>query len=84
MINIDFSLAGLQQINVALGWGELGIALLSILFLEFFHLVEAGTTLKKRFLASPRALRWAVYYSLALGIVLFGVFNHTQFIYFQF
>jgi len=84
MLNVDFSMAGLQQVNVALGWGELGIALLSILFLEFIHLVEAGTTLKKRFLESPRALRWAVYYSLALGIIFFGVFNHTQFIYFQF
>lgn len=84
MFNFDFSVAGLQQINVALGWGELGIALLSILFLEIFHLFEAGTTLKKRFLASPQALRWAVYYSLALAIVFFGVFNHTQFIYFQF
>lgn len=84
MLDIDVSMAGLQQINVALGWGELGIALLSILFLEFFHLVEAGTALKKRFLASPRVLRWAVYYCLALGIIFFGVFNHTQFIYFQF
>jgi hypothetical protein len=32
----------------------------------------------------PLALRWAVYYSLLLGIIFWGVFEHTQFIYFQF
>lgn len=84
MLALDFSMAGLQNINVALGWGELMIALASILLLEVFHLFESGTRFRALFFRSPAWVRWAAYYSLILGIVLFGVFNHTEFIYFQF
>jgi hypothetical protein len=34
--------------------------------------------------ALPRLARWAIYYSLLLGIFQFGVFSKTSFIYFQF
>lgn len=32
----------------------------------------------------PKLVRWAVYYTLILGIIFYGVFNKTKFIYFQF
>ncbi len=84
LLRLDFSPAGLAAINVALGWGELLIALGSILLLEVFHLLERAGKLRTLVLGQPRMFRWAIYYALILGIVFFGVFNHTEFIYFQF
>lgn len=84
LLRLDFSPAGLAAINVALGWGELLIALGSILLLEVYHLLERTGRLKILVLGQPRTFRWAIYYALILGIVFFGVFNHTEFIYFQF
>lgn len=84
LLRLDFSPAGLAALNVALGWGELLIAVGSILLLEVFHLLERTGRLKSLVLEPPRTFRWAIYYALILGIVFFGVFNHTEFIYFQF
>lgn len=84
MLLLDFSASGLAAINVALGWGELLIAAGSIVLLEAFHLLERTGKLRVLLLGQPRVFRWAIYYALILGIVFFGVFNHTEFIYFQF
>jgi alginate O-acetyltransferase complex protein AlgI len=39
---------------------------------------------ESRFNEMPRTVRWATYYLIAFSIILFGVFNTKQFIYFQF
>ncbi len=84
ILTLDFSLASLQELNVALGWAELMIAVVSIGFLQIVHYFQYANKLDSLFLQKPRAFRWAVYYALILSIVFFGVFNHTAFIYFQF
>jgi D-alanyl-lipoteichoic acid acyltransferase DltB (MBOAT superfamily) len=84
MLMIDFSVSALESLSVALGWGELMIAVASILFLELFHVFETRPQFKEVFFRTSRPVRWAAYYLIILGIVFFGVFNHTEFIYFQF
>jgi len=60
---------------------ELKIALLGLLFMELIQLIKPS----RQFLSEkPIWYRWAVYYILILGIFMFGEFNLTEFIYFQF
>lgn len=84
MAALDFSLESLKSLNIALGWGELLVAIGSILFLELAHLLQSRGKVHSWITARPAALRWSVYYLLLLAIAFFGVFNHSEFIYFQF
>ena len=84
MAVLDFSLESLKSLNIALGWGELLVAIGSILFLELAHLLQSRGKVHSWITARPAALRWSVYYLLLLAIAFFGVFNHSEFIYFQF
>jgi D-alanyl-lipoteichoic acid acyltransferase DltB (MBOAT superfamily) len=61
--------------------------ILSFLLIIFLETVQYGQTKLdlSAFLSSRKALwRWMVYYSLLLSILMLGVFEHRQFIYFQF
>ena len=53
-------------------------------FLELAHLLQSRGKVHSWITARPAALRWSVYYLLLLAIAFFGVFNHSEFIYFQF
>ncbi len=55
-----------------------------IVFLETVHYLQRKYQLTTRFLQSPQALRWAVYFVMVITIMLTGVFDDRQFIYFQF
>ena len=69
------TIAGLT--NIVLG-------ALSILFLEFVQLKTRGRRAIDWLFDKPRVLRWGFYYSLILLILIFGVFDNSEFIYFQF
>ncbi len=60
------------------------IAILSILLMQFVHVLQRRKGIRFRLAEKPIWFRWAIYYVLIFGIVSFGVFNQTQFIYFQF
>lgn len=82
--NTDWASLKPGDINIALGWGELLLAFAAIGFMECVHIVQASGNLQKIFAGRSRMLRWVVYYALLLAIVFFGVFNRSEFIYFQF
>ncbi len=84
MSQLDFSLQGLMDINIELGWGELMLVMLFIAGMELVHVLQISGRLASLSLRMPQPLRLAVFYGLLLSIVFFGVFNHTEFIYFQF
>jgi D-alanyl-lipoteichoic acid acyltransferase DltB (MBOAT superfamily) len=69
-------------------WGslkfELAVSLISIGILLSVHLMEERGNIIDRFSDKPIWIRWPVYYSLLLAILLFGNFGAKQFIYFQF
>lgn len=60
------------------------IALLSILFLIFVHHMQKHGSIRNMLKEKPLIVRWGAYYAIVLGIIMFGVFDKTQFIYFQF
>lgn len=59
-------------------------AIALILFLEWMHTLQQRGKLRQIADSKSSFLRWAVYYALVGSILLFGVFNKSQFIYFQF
>jgi alginate O-acetyltransferase complex protein AlgI len=69
-------------------WGplkfELVVSLISIGILLSVQLMEERGNIIDRFSEKPAWIRWPVYYSLLLAILLFGNFGAKQFIYFQF
>jgi alginate O-acetyltransferase complex protein AlgI len=64
---------------------EMAISIILIIFLELVHLLQEINISKIKFKSLPMWARWAAYYVLTLGFLLFGSFNSGQdFIYFQF
>lgn len=71
--------------RVALGKIELAVAGFALLILETVHLLQRNRHWLTGFMARPAWMRWLVYYSLVLFILLFGeMATEQQFIYFQF
>jgi alginate O-acetyltransferase complex protein AlgI len=69
-----------------LGQGKwvFGIAILSILAMEAVHMLQRHGRMRHMLAEKPVWVRWPLYYGLVLSIFVFGVFNRTAFIYFQF
>jgi D-alanyl-lipoteichoic acid acyltransferase DltB (MBOAT superfamily) len=63
---------------------ELVVSLFAIGILLVVHLIEKRENIIDWFSEKPIWLRWSVYYSIILSILLFGNFGSKQFIYFQF
>ncbi len=63
---------------------EFFIAVAAICFMEFVHVVQRHGSIRHMLSEKPAWFRWMIYYSLLFGILFFGVFKETQFIYFQF
>jgi hypothetical protein len=59
-------------------------AVASILMLEIGQLWNRKTAISLYVGQLPIATRWALYASLVMVVLMFGVFKNTQFIYFQF
>jgi len=76
-------LHGLPSTYLGLPFWQFSLSLLLIPFLFFSEWLFSYNN-ESRFNEMPRTVRWATYYVIAFSIVLFGVFNTKQFIYFQF
>lgn len=80
----NFEVLPYEQLNLGMEKYDFLIALALIVFLK---LVEGIREFRPAFAdlrIQPVAIRWAVYYSLILGIAFLGKFDLQQFIYFQF
>ncbi len=55
-----------------------------IFFMEFIHIIQERRGMRKFLNNKPIVLRWALYYAVIFLILLFGVFERQEFIYFQF
>jgi alginate O-acetyltransferase complex protein AlgI len=63
---------------------DLIFAITLICFMEFVHIIQRHGSIRHMLREKPAVLRWSIYYLIVLGIIFFGVFNKSQFIYFQF
>jgi alginate O-acetyltransferase complex protein AlgI len=63
---------------------QMPIALLSIGVLETVELLHRRVSLTRTLASRPLVLRWSVYACCILAVLLFAVYEKTEFIYFQF
>ncbi len=61
-----------------------GIAIASILAMEAVHMFQRHGGMRQMLTGRSPWVRWPLYYGIVLSILVFGVFNKTSFIYFQF
>jgi D-alanyl-lipoteichoic acid acyltransferase DltB (MBOAT superfamily) len=72
-------------INVhSMGHYELGVGLVAIVVLLVVHVWQDGANTADFLAKRPLVARWSIYYAMVAAILLFGEFNLTEFIYFQF
>ncbi len=76
--------SGFHSEYVLLGWTDLSVSLIAIAFLVVVELIHRRGNLIQFVSSKPLWLRWTAYYSLIVSIILFGIFRHAEFIYFQF
>ena len=81
MFRIDLDLYSLK---LSLTWYEISIAIAFILFMESIHFIQIKKDISQILSFKSIWVRWAFYYLLFFAILIFGQFNQTQFIYFQF
>ncbi len=67
-----------------MGSREFIIALFGILSLEIIHVMQGKHSMRSWLSKQAWFIRWPSYYLLISAIIYFGVFNKSQFIYFQF
>lgn len=84
IFRLELTAEHVMSANIALNLGDFAIAFASLGGLLLFDLLDSKGRMGPRLLTLARPLRWAVYYSLILAVVLFGVYQHIEFIYFQF
>lgn len=59
-------------------------AIAAIITLELIQIFNPEFSLSRRLAECPTLVRWPAYVSFIFGIILFGVYRSSQFIYFQF
>ncbi len=64
--------------------GQIAVGLASIAFLTGVHILQRGRTFSRFMADASLPTRWALYYAMIFGILVFGVFTKQQFIYFRF
>ena len=70
--------------NLGLSKNQILIILFSISLMGFIQYIFSNTILRTRFLINKAWLRWIGYYIIIVSIIVFGVYNQSSFIYFQF
>lgn len=63
---------------------ELVMAIAGIVFMEFVHSIQRHGSIRHMLRDKPGFIRWSIYFMVVYGIIFFGMFGKTQFIYFQF
>jgi D-alanyl-lipoteichoic acid acyltransferase DltB (MBOAT superfamily) len=79
--NISLNVSGM---SIGTGWSGLIIVVCSIIFMEIMHVIQEHTGMRRFLSEKPVFIRWSAYIFIVVFILLFGAFNGSAFIYFQF
>lgn len=63
---------------------QMPVALAAILALEIAQLLQGRISISATFGKLPLPVRWAAYTTVVLAVLMFGIYQKAQFIYFQF
>jgi alginate O-acetyltransferase complex protein AlgI len=75
-----------QPVDLDLGLSKrkLLIGIVALVVMEIVHVIQNKYNILEWIRSKPTILRWSIYYTVVLVILLFGVYEDRQFIYFQF
>lgn len=73
-----------SHLDLGLIGKEIWVAIFSVALLEVVHIIQRRHSIVALIRTKPAYLRWAVYYSFLVLLLLFNVSDSKQFIYFQF
>ncbi len=76
-LNLDLASWDMSFVNLAYLFSIIG-------FMEFVHLIQEHKSIRSFLDDKPILLRWNLYLIIIFIVLLFGVFDSTKFIYFQF
>ena len=80
--NAHFSRLSLLYLNQS--GAEFITAVFFILVMALIHFLQKKQKFEAWLVRKPAYARWSIYYTIVLVFIYFGVFNRTEFIYFQF
>ena len=83
-LNASGLAAAFGKPTAAAGWIEMAIACGAMAVLLIEHVIGRKQRIGQYLGAQPRWARWGAYQAMIVVILLFGVFSHAEFIYFQF
>lgn len=83
-LNASGLAAAFGKPTAAAGWIEMAIACGAMAVLLIEHVIGRKQRIGQYLGAQPRWARWGAYQAIIVVILLFGVFSHAEFIYFQF
>ena len=83
-LNASGLAAAFGKPTAAAGWVEMAIACGAMAVLLIEHVIGRKQRIGQYLGAQPRWARWGAYQAIIVVILLFGVFSHAEFIYFQF
>lgn len=75
---------GFYSHDLSRGWFDLSVAFGLIGLLTVVQWYQHRGGLQLNFAQRPTWQRWSIYYAAVIGIILLGVYEHAEFIYFQF
>lgn len=75
---------GIFNYGFELSIKEMVIGLTAIIILGVHHLLQRKGSVTEQLKLKPIWLRWAIYYTLFISILVFGYLEPNEFIYFQF
>lgn len=76
--------SGFNADHAVLGGADMLVSLLVIAFLIVVELIGRRESFRLYLGSKPLWVRWSAYYGLIVSIILFGIYEHAEFIYFQF
>jgi alginate O-acetyltransferase complex protein AlgI len=80
----SFDVSGLKSMTIGISPDKLLVASLSIIALEIVQYAQRNNNFNQAFISCSSLIRWSAYLSISLLIVVFGAFDKTAFIYFNF
>ena len=82
-ITVDFSWKTTNW-NLGLAPVDLALVVITIIFMEWIHIMQNKISIRQTISQKPLVWRWVIYCGWVAAIILLGVFEDRNFIYFQF
>ncbi|OKL38401.1 MBOAT family O-acyltransferase [Pontibacter flavimaris] len=79
-----FALDWSHDVFMDQGFKVFAVSVVAITVMETVHLIQRNGSVSQLIMQRPAWVRWGIYYTAIIAVLLFGQFGNQEFIYFQF